>query len=506
MPLVPLEPFVPWPESLRWQVHDAYFRGSGVDPWTTGEVPWRWTSCFPAARQLARFVLDYLGSIPEDRELHVLEIGCGNAVFAANFLRALRKERRPEARRRAARLVYHLTDQAPDVPRAAAEGFLAAEARAGRLVPGVFDARTATLRRLDGTADPTPFDVVIVNYVVCATPTHVWRHDGAGWAERHARVVVDDPEDRPASLLADAAMSGALDVAAMTVETQWAPASPAARHPGAVAAALGALHARLGPVTVAVPGPFLAAMEALDPGLLLVSDYGDDRDDGPRGNRACAPRDYGRSVAHGVDFALLDAWAAATGRLGARTRDGRAVAVAAYGRHAPVNFDRTFRHSDASRYLDLGHGAQLLDELGEPSRALTLIELALAYDPHDTELLLRMGECLVRLDRPAEGLRVLRRGRRLDDRPDFDLPIGRALARLGRHEAAVAALRTSCERFDTAEAATRLGNSYEALGLIDHARACYAHALERDPAFVVAKQFLDDLDAPDGVAPGPDPA
>ena len=85
---VPLEPFVPYDQSLQWRIHDSYYEKRGASAWTGGEIPYQSTSNYAIARVHAALLIEVVdelartGRLAEGEEVYVLEIGSGVGRFA----------------------------------------------------------------------------------------------------------------------------------------------------------------------------------------------------------------------------------------------------------------------------------------------------------------------------------------------------------------------------------------------------------------------------------------
>lgn len=76
-------------QSNIWDVHNEYFLNRGLKAWSRGEVPYTGISNYFEAYKKAVFFYESLENLQEDiHELNILELGCGNAEFALNFLKA----------------------------------------------------------------------------------------------------------------------------------------------------------------------------------------------------------------------------------------------------------------------------------------------------------------------------------------------------------------------------------------------------------------------------------
>ena len=83
-----VEDFVPYDQSVQWQLTQAYYEQRGIRAWTQGDLPFQATCNYPATRQHAGFLVDLVDALeaagkldPQD-PIRVLELGAGSGVFA----------------------------------------------------------------------------------------------------------------------------------------------------------------------------------------------------------------------------------------------------------------------------------------------------------------------------------------------------------------------------------------------------------------------------------------
>jgi tetratricopeptide (TPR) repeat protein len=110
-----LEAARPLSESALWSVQGDYFRRSGVQAWSSGDVPHTLTSGPIVARAYAQVVEGFLadcsagrlGALDPTEPIYVVELGAGTGRLALHLLRALDEEALAPLR-----VVYVLTDMA----------------------------------------------------------------------------------------------------------------------------------------------------------------------------------------------------------------------------------------------------------------------------------------------------------------------------------------------------------------------------------------------------------
>lgn len=84
-----LQDFVPYQQSLKWQVQHLYYQNEGTNAWLSADVPFDITSNYRAAYQNARIVIKSFQAPPTE-PFYILETGAGVGLFALNFIRAFK--------------------------------------------------------------------------------------------------------------------------------------------------------------------------------------------------------------------------------------------------------------------------------------------------------------------------------------------------------------------------------------------------------------------------------
>lgn len=202
---VPLEEFVPYDQSVRYRIHDAYYLASGGESWSGGRIPYLASSNYAIARQHASLALEVVAELTRARRLkpreqvRVLEVGAGSGTFAANFLRALEQGTGEPGRRLLKRLRYVLSDMSRKAVQDAVAGApLEPHVAAGRVVPALSDlARPDELVDLEGRPLDRPFTLVFANYLCCVTRLKMVKRTEEEYFERYARVEMEVGDDVP---------------------------------------------------------------------------------------------------------------------------------------------------------------------------------------------------------------------------------------------------------------------------------------------------------------------
>jgi Flp pilus assembly protein TadD len=501
--LVVLDPPTPSHLSLVWRVHDGYFRHRGISAWTAGEVPWYATSNLPTARAHAAFLLEVA---PAEGPVTVLEVGSGLGQFAVRFVAALRKHLGERGRQLLARLRYLLTDfSEKSLREAIGTPAVAAELDAGVLVPLVIDVRDPTVATdLDGARVALPpLSLVLGSYVACVLPSRSLQFRGpGGWFEQWLQVSaeVDDPSaalpvaELRELLLADPTKAQLVD-RELALDVSWVRSELAAVVPDAVhRRALEALTAGGGDLTVSFPHGTVSFVEQVAPllapwGYVLVNDYGTVDPTELDGLDDRRPQVYGNSLAHGVAFPALTAWAAAAGWGALCTTDPLESVHSVALRPAPW--------SDAERaawrVLDEGEaGDEIVDastvakrfvDQGQPERALRFFRRCLELEPDNVEHLHRAGAAALATGRYELAVRYLSRGREVgpDSGWDFEFQLGRATYLLEDLDGARSWYEQATEKEDHPVTWTNLGIVYEELGREADAVRCYEEAQRVEP-------------------------
>jgi hypothetical protein len=446
-----LEDFVPYDQSLRWQLHDAYFAQRGTAAWTDGDLPYFGMNNPVMVRQHALFLLaltrelEASGRLAPDAEVWLLEIGAGLGQFAANLFHVLRTRCGARGRRLAPRLRYVLSDYSKtslaQASRSLALRPLVAE---GRVIPGLFDLRHPH-RLLDLARRPLeaqPLTAVVANYVCCASPVRIVRKRRDALLERHIRLEVDVPGVRRRRAEPDARLARKLlanptrseQMQSLDVLEAWLPLDLEARFGDALhVRALQELFAGHERATFAYPHLFLECLRGLAPrmlegGVALVNDYGSSEPDELREMNEPEPAVYGNSLAHDIHFSVFDAFGRNAGLDVTRTRDPlRSIhtAVLRYGAPLGRPLRTAFRKAlidreDGEDMIDLSAAAQSLTKSGEWRLAARLYQRCLKHAPEDAELLYRLGECCIESGYYCHALRLLRKGARRDEAREWD--------------------------------------------------------------------------------------
>ncbi|GBG29752.1 Hypothetical Protein FCC1311_059732 [Hondaea fermentalgiana] len=91
----PMEEGVLFSQSCLWDTNERFYETSGLDPWTTNQVPCGITSSSFLADRYARVIVEFCRR--QDHNLkcstvHILDLGSGHGTFAVRLARALRQK------------------------------------------------------------------------------------------------------------------------------------------------------------------------------------------------------------------------------------------------------------------------------------------------------------------------------------------------------------------------------------------------------------------------------
>jgi tetratricopeptide (TPR) repeat protein len=137
-----------------------------------------------------------------------------------------------------------------------------------------------------------------------------------------------------------------------------------------------------------------------------------------------------------------------------------------------------------------------LDHEHDPTRARSVLEVALARDPRHVESLANMGVLLLRLRRPAEALPFLKQAVELEPTSPVGLyNLGAAYINLGRHDqAAEVLLRGAAVWPRDARFLALLGLAYYEKQDRARAEVAFREALRIDPGEPMARVYLERLE------------
>ncbi|MDX2150305.1 MAG: SAM-dependent methyltransferase [Bryobacteraceae bacterium] len=299
-----LEDFTPFSESLEWRLSERHWQCHGVSSFVDGTVPFTINNTGQLSIQAAALLFANCMEAVPSGPLQLLEVGAGTGLFARYLLDEFQRLCLEGGRDFYSRLLFHITDTSPRTVEQWRE--LDVFGPHGKQV----------CLAVAGAADPPragPFQAVFANYVLDLLPAAVLRRRGGIWQELHARTWIRRDSRLPTGLglehIRQRVRRGELDdllplIPVIETDEEYLnaePVDPRQLLPDA-------------PDT----GPMLfnhGAFDSLDTllgglassGFVLVNDYaGGPVEAGQRGSTA---QRFGRTMAVGLDFALLDKYA-----------------------------------------------------------------------------------------------------------------------------------------------------------------------------------------------------
>jgi tetratricopeptide (TPR) repeat protein len=531
---IELQGWTPYQESLYWEVHDRYFRSRGLEAWTKGEMPQFGSSNFGAARQCAELLVSLrdaalaAGELAEDDPFVVLEVGGGTGTFAIHVHDALDHDLGEPGRALAQRLRYLWSDYAENTVRqAAAQPAMAALIDAGRLEPRLFDLRQPEgMTRLDGSPVADAAHAVLANYLVCVLPTRYLQHRGGGWEELWVRVYLDvewriegggDPDPADVEALKQEWLASAVGEGMMRTlqcDQDWrALAGGDAFEGSAHRSVIDGLHEGHRHTTVAYPYGFLDFLRTLGGpgsvlvpgGHVLVADYG--HASAAQLHRASdrSSQIFGNSIAHGVNFGCLSAWAAQAGwGFDGSADPTRSVHVGLLRCARPLapEVRSSFRRIEVERtdgedLLDFWAASRRARDAGSPREALRMLLRCVDLDPRSPSLRYEVGVSAVDSGFPELAVEHLARGQELDVDGvlDFEFERGRAATELGQEAVAADWFTRALAREDHPTTWCNLAAVRKALGEVDAAADAARRAIALRPDYPRAHELLAELGA-----------
>ncbi|TNF37883.1 MAG: tetratricopeptide repeat protein [Deltaproteobacteria bacterium] len=511
---VTIEKPTPFDRSIQWKLHHAYWAQRGVDAWSSGEVPWLSTSNFPTARQHAQLFhavvadLEARGALAPGDLVWLLEGGCGNGRFAANFLRAL-ELLDPALLERTRYLISDYSEK--NLGEVVDQPHVAPWIARGVMVPALYDMNDPQRVRLrDGGTLTHALAFFVSSYVSCVLPMkHIQKRADGSWHELlvEIRADVDRPEGATerfiSDLVADATRYNLLKN--LELHFDWGEVDlDALFDHGSHADVVRAIVGDAEEATVGYPYGFFDFLRELQPlmlegGVVLTNDYGSVSRDRIEGRFERRPQMYGNSLAQDINFTVYDGLPPVLGwevlRTASELDSVHAAAVCAHG------FGPAARALFATHYhqrrpsddlLDYNAAARTYIQKKEYTRALRFYLRCVDLDPDDPELRYNAGSTALDAALYAVAIEHLERGYALDveKRFDFDFQLGRAYSLAGRHDDALAWYRESHARSEHPVTLTNMGVLHAYHGRYATAHSCYARAIELDPHYERARDRL----------------
>jgi hypothetical protein len=519
-PTILLEEAVPYDRSLKWEIHRRYFQERGGKAWLNGEVPYNITCNAAAARQNASLVhataeaMEQEGTLTSSIPIRVLEIASGLGLFAINFIQAFLDLDRAKGTDYGKRLKYFFTDFSEKNLTDAAENPVLRDLHArGALDFCVLNAMTSDVfRPLTGSKEESvpPLTAVIANYLHCCLPMSVIRKEGDHLSEKHIQLSLLVPFDIPdregyARTFVEHPV-GERITENLREEVIWKdlprkffdhPLHEEVIREGAAEYPI---------ATIAYPRGSFSSIERSLPvllpgGIIVISDKGYADTSYMEGERTCEPSIHGNSIAHSVNFPLLDLLAKKLQCSTTRTSNSQYSLQTLLVEKRPKHFlSALFRHlfldknenMESSDYL---YAARKFEDAGQFPEAIRFYERASKLRPSDASIHYRIGSCACEEREYARALKAFEAGRTFDhfNEYDFAFKIGYVLHSLGRYGEAILHYRASQEREPSEITLYDIGLCLENLRDTKNAIKHYREALERNPQYETARSALERL-------------
>ena len=516
-----IEPSTRQDLSLRWKIADAFYEHSGPQAWTSGLVPSRATSSYPAARQNALLATRLFvearrqGHHQDGEPFYVLELGGGSGRFAQNFLRALNEGCGGAGRELLRCIRYLFSDRTETQVRQilATPGLRELSTR-GQIIAATCDMRRPDeLTLLDGARLEKKIALVIANYVVCVLPPSVLRLEGGRWLEQYLSLTYEsDRAEETRDSVVDgyfAAPAESRLLKALIFETEWREVNLDTRFSDSLhARTIRALLTPLGDATVAYPYFFVDLCRAFSSrlapgGLIVVSDYGECEREDMAGVETMRAQRYGNSPSHRVNFALFDALAAEAGWSVMRSHNPLGhVHVAALCFEARIagsvqkRFEKTFLEKQRGEdLLDFRDAAHHFYEAEKYALAARLYRRCVQLDPGGLDDLFWFGRSAHEAEYYRVAYRAFHRGLKLDPdtQLDFEFYLGRTCRALGLLDEAVSHYQASLRKQDHAVTHVNLARIHLSRGDSEDAERHIHSALALDAENDRARKMLAEL-------------
>ena len=514
---------VPYPDSLIWELHRRYFHQRGIAAWQSGEVPSGITSNRRAAYQNARIVPEALRDqqFDADETVYILEVGSGSGQFAINFLNGFHSICADESETFADRLHYMITDCAlPNLEALSIHpGFIEYRER-GAVGFYLYDVLKPQMPvRLDGSRfDPATrlFSAVIANYVHCALPMTIFRKKDGNYYEKYISIEMDGENDAETvkdagdgvSLVANATEPGLMEKlnpvpSYASVQLDTHPTTPQIRQ------AVRSVASMLDPATIPVPVGTCLHLKGLQPflkknGICLISDKGFSDTKTMNGDKPFLPTIHGNSLAHQLNFPLIETFARNIGFSAVGTTDETHILKTILVVNAPEipiplahRFGKLFVKENGN--IDASDFVKAADDYfrdGKWKKAAVFYRKGLRLRENSPYLLFRLAKCWRKLDKPDEALDCCRQGKTADTsrNHDFDFEQGLILFRQKKYAEALKHYEASEIQFGGCKQGYyNMGLCWAGMNHMKKAHDAYKKAIEKDSGYKIAKNAIDNI-------------
>ncbi len=516
-----LQPWMPYDQSLHWQIHDRYFSQRGIGAWQDGEVPWYRTNNSGTATDAAEFLIELVqtlqseGKLQADDPVWIMEVGSGIGHFAANLCKALDLRLDAAGVALLQRLRYVLSDFAElSIIQALKTPHLQPWVARGVIVPALYDLRKpGELTLLDRADKPPQLCLIIASYVCDVMPCKLLQRREGDWFEQIVQICAEnEPDTAHATEVLDRLLNRPIGdhvLPDLNTEFDWQAIDLATGLPHPLHAPLIEHFTQgLGDVSLAYHYPFFEFLQGCAPvlrqgGAVLVNDWGPVLRQRTQGRANKRPSLYGNSMSHEVAFGLFDALPAKTNWQVLRTHDALAslqtVALrhdAAFSPQMTQTFDRVWvQNEHGEDFVDLSLAARVLNEQKHLGASARFFRRLLRMDPGNVEWLYKLGDACLDASQPEAAKAVLLEGFALDTARahDFEFQIGRACAHLEQQDEAVKWYTQSLEREDHPTTHANLGALHEARGEFAQAYQSLQRALAIEPEHPRALETMESL-------------
>lgn len=528
---IKIQDFVPYDESIKWKINQNYYQKKGASAWLEGEVPFDITSNACAAMQNASLVLEAVknvekaGELAPDEPINVIEFAAGVGMFAINFIGRFKELCQNENLNYDKRLVYYFTDFSEKNLREAQKCERLREFEANGLLrfARVDVCNPALIRDLNSgeIISGIKFAAAIANYLHCVLPLTILRKNGKKFYEKQIAVSIDaDKKDRDG----DAAKLFLEEVDNPTGKKLWPElieendfreiSDPDffrdTDHLKTVYESAG--HYEV--ATIIYPYSsfkavknFLALMKS--GGVYIVSDKGYADPYYMYGERECKPSTHGNSIAHSVNFPLIEAYARLIGLKAFRTYNPDYSLQTLVLEKAPAEdckayesgavfrqFNRLFNKENPNQ-----KASRMMTEIMEYERdknaekAIGLLEEIKEIRPHDAKIYYKLGNNYFDCGKYGQARSYYRKGQDYDyfNLYDFDFEIGQCNFYMNNFDEAIGDYLLSVEKkgYNNKFAFFNTALCHSNMARFEDADYYFREALKIDPNYKRAKVNLE---------------
>ena len=414
VPHTELQAPCPLHESVEWQLSELYWQDAGLLPFVENSVPYLVNNSGRLSENTAVLLFENLSeNPPAGGPITVVELGAGSGLFAKLFLDAFRTICQDNSRDFYDRLTYVVSDHSQRTVGDWRERKIF-DSHGARVVAARIDARDPTTAWLaDGSKTRIERPrAVLCNYVLDVLPTTVWRKSASGpeelllgtrltasAAQLALLTPLGLPEIRERIAVGGEQLRPLLPVLPLLeLDVRFASARPLPKW-GDDALELLATQAEGDRVAVSF-GAFdclEALFERLDSaGFILINDYGTVGTSDSL--RHASPQRFGRTVAVGLSFPLLERSVTRRGRkIAAPTGDDERGVHTRLLSNQDLPRTRAALEARFSRAVEIMIEAPVLaarehSAAGRQSEALDTYRAALERSPKDWHLLGEIAE------------------------------------------------------------------------------------------------------------------